>query len=564
MTNERRPVRAIEDRVGVEAAARAALTAQLSMVITDALAADQPIVWANDAFARLTGYGRWEVIGMNCRFLQGPSTDQEVIARLSQDLRAGRTTTQTILNYHRDGTPFWNRLVITPIRNQDGVITHHLGIQTDATDQVLADRARLCELEQLQHNSTRLDLVAQVGDALSRLLDFDQACDTLLELVVPALATWGFLVMFDEKGTVNRFYATATDPTVRELTRLLALNPPQGLTRSPDMLAAMTSTSDDILMPNQIDPEQVAAGATRHQFEVLKHLGLGSWLTVPLFARDQVLGMLVLVHTAVDGFDVRAVVTATHLGRRAGVALDNVRLYQAERISALTLQHRLLPRPAQVSSVDLAASYLPAGKQTEVGGDWFDVMEHSDGALTMVVGDVVGHDIVAAAAMGQVSSLLRARAWGSAPPARVLTELSALLHHLQTPDVASCVVLRWRETMTGARVEYSNAGHPAPVLRRPDGTVAILPPAHTLPIGLAPTEAYQQEFDIPSGSILVCYTDGLVERRDRPLQDGLIALTDALRAAPGTTAAHIRDHLLNTLVDEQPEDDICLLVVRCP
>ena len=582
----------LDERSGAELAVRAVTAAQLAMVVTAAQGpagqSDDPVVWANEAFCRLTGYALEEVLGRNCRFLQGPSTDPASVHRLAGDLHAGRTAAGTLLNYHRNGTPFWNRLVVTPVRDADGRITHHLGIATDATVQVMTERAREAELELEQSASGRLELLARVSDALAEHLDYREAADTLADIAVPSLAQWGFVALLDEHGAFEHLRIATVDPAKSTVARTLEGLDHAWLLGSATVREAVRADPEDVLMPRVMDTHRLlrVVGADHHA--LLAELGLGSWLIVPLFARNHTLGLLGLVRADDDGFDVRTVVTATHLGRRVGLALDNARLYLAERTSALTLQHRLLPRVIDVPGLDVSATYLPSEQRAEVGGDWYDVLpvelpvgpdepadertdertgeQTSEHGAVFTVGDIVGHDMTAAAAMGQVSSLLRARQWGGASPAQVLTALASLLDDLGWDDVATVVCLRSRRHGDQVHVEYVNAGHPAPFVRLPDGTVFQLPRAQTLPVGLmAPgTVVHDEELTLPAGSTVVMYTDGLVERRDRSLADGLAALEQALRDAPDGTAAQIRDHLVSTLVDGTGEDDLCLLVVRGP
>ncbi|MBU4215656.1 MAG: SpoIIE family protein phosphatase [Actinobacteria bacterium] len=548
-------------------AARTAIAAQLSFVLSDARAEDQPLVWVNDEFCRLTGYAPEEVIGRNCRFLQGVGTDRAMVAQISEDLHAGRTVSVTALNYRRDGTPFWNHMVISPVRDPEGTITHHLGIQTDATDQVLQERARAAELELLQQTSERLDLLAQVADAIAERLELTDAADAVADIATPALATWGFVALVDERDTVRRVHVAVADPQDDATARALEqLDHTWITTCAPQVLQALTADRDDILMPESVDVAAVRAGTAPAQLALLEQLGLGSVLVVPLWARDRVLGVLGFVHSQARGFDARAVITGAHLGRRAGLALDNVRLYRAERQAALALQNRLLPRPTPVPGLDVSASYLPSDRQAEVGGDWFDILTLPDGTVGLTIGDVVGHDMVAAASMGQVSSLLRAQAWTGAEPVEVIRGLGGLLRHTGSVDIATCVYLRWQATPDGARLRYANAGHPPPFLRLPDGTVQRLDAPPTLPVGLddGTRPATQGDLDVPHGSVLVLYTDGLVERRHRPLREGLRALADALAQAPASGAQEIRDHLLQRLAADRLDDDVCLLVVHCP
>ncbi|WP_159806917.1 SpoIIE family protein phosphatase [Cellulomonas citrea] len=550
-----------------ELAARTAVASQLSFVLSDARVEDEPLIWVNEEFCRLTGYAPAEVIGRNCRFLQGAGTDRRTVDQIKEDLHAGRTVSATALNYRRDGTPFWNHMVISPVRDETGTITHHLGIQTDATDQVLHERARAAELELLQQTSERLDLLSRVGDALAELQDLTDAAQAVADIATPALAKWGFVALLDDRGVARRVHVSVAAAAHRAAARQLeALDPGWLGVCAPQVLRALSTDRDDILLPEPVDVAAVRAGTSPAQLALLEQLGLGCVLVVPLWARDRVLGVLGFVHAQPRGLDARVVVTAAHLGRRAGLALDNVRLYRAQRQTALALQNRLLPRPTPVPGLDVSASYLPSDRQSEVGGDWFDALTLPDGSVGLTIGDVVGHDMVAAAAMGQVSSLLRAQAWTGAEPAQVIGALGGLLRHIDSPDVATCVYLRWQTRPGGAHLRYVNAGHPPPLLRLPDGTVRRLDARPMLPVGLddGTRPVAQGDIDVPHGAVLVLYTDGLVERRDRHLRAGIDALADALAQAPTEGAEQIRDHLLGALVGDRLDDDVCLLVVRCP
>jgi PAS domain S-box-containing protein len=555
------------DDARADLAARTAIAAQLSFVLTDATDPDEPLIWVNAGFSRLTGYSAEEVLGRNCRFLQGAGTDRRAVEEIAEDLRAGRTASVTLLNYRRDGTPFWNRTVISPVRDPAGHITHHLGIQTDATDQVMGERARAAELELMQQTSERLDLLGRVGEALAERLDLADAAAAVADIATPEMAAWGFVALTDDRGAFRQVHVAVTDRAQAPLARELERHDLRWLADGiPQVRAALAADRDDILLPEAIDPAVLGASCTADQLALVEQLGAGSALIVPLWARDRVLGVLGFVHPRAGGFDARRVVTGAHLGRRAGLALDNVRLYRAERGSALALQHRLLPRPMSAPGLDLSASYLPSDRQAEVGGDWFDVLTLPDGSIGLMIGDVVGHDMVAAASMGQVSSLLRAQAWTGAEPGTVLAGLAALLHHIGAVDVATCVYLQWSGQDSGADVRYANAGHPAPMLRLPDGSVRRLDGRGCLPVGLADGSepVPQHQLHLPSGSVLVLYTDGLVERRDRGLREGMDLLAQTLAAAPPGPAEQIRDQLLAAMTTGRLDDDLCLLVVRCP
>ncbi|MEZ0446383.1 SpoIIE family protein phosphatase [Cellulomonas sp. ICMP 17802] len=540
---------------------RAVLASDLALSISDALQPDNPLVWVNGAFTRLTGYPADEVLGRNCRFLQGPDTDAVAVARIRTALDEGRASASVIRNYRRDGSPFWNQVVISPVSDETGLITHHVGIQADVSDRADGDRVRDLEMELVEQATARLDLLARISDELVRHLDYDDAVDALGDIAIPALATWGYVAMTDDRGRFARVHLVTGDPHDRETARALADADISWLARSPKIAEALTSSPGFVATPYSVDLAGLPDRTTPEQLDLLRRLGLGSAMVVPLRARDRVIGVLALV--AVDGFSGDAVVTAAHLGRRAGLALDNVRLFLAERTAALTLQHSLLPQIPQIPGLDIATAYVPSTRRTEVGGDWFDVLPLPDGAIGLAVGDVVGHDLRAAAAMGQLRSLLRSYAWEGSTPGQVLARADELVRGLDIADIATCAYLRWRSSDDGAHVTYARAGHPPPLLRLVGGEVRSLDEGLSTPIGLAGPGGAEATIDVPAGATLVLYTDGLVERRDRGLRDGIAALTAELSALPdGADATKVKDRLVEAFVGPHQEDDVCLLVVR--
>lgn len=549
-----------------QAATLAVLHADVALSLTDPSLPDEPLIWVNDAFCRLTGYTREQVLGLNCRLMQGPDTDADTIGRLRDALVEGRTATEVLLNHRSDGGAFWNQLIIAPVRDAHGAVRFHLGIQTDVSARVHRDRLRDVEVGLLQQTTARLQLLGRVSDVLAEHLEYAEAVEQLADVTVPAMASWGYVAVTDDRGLFSLVHVVASDPERAEAARELQAGDLTWLKSSPRVTRALAPGPVPLVLPEPIDAATLPERTTPRQLELLRRLGLGSSLVVPLQARDRVIGVLVLVADRPDGFDTQAVVTAAHLGRRAGLALDNARLYLAERANALALQHRLLPRVAQVDGLDASTLYLPSAQRAEIGGDWYDVLALPDGATVLAVGDVVGHDMVAAASMGQISTLLRALAWAGASPAQVVAGLDDQLRGFGAHDVATCVVLRWERQEDGsARVTWARAGHPPPMLLLPDGVVRWLDESGTMPVGLAPLPrpVPQSTVVVPPGATLVAYSDGLVERRNRPLRDGLAALEDALSRSPRAGGAEaIRDHLVAELVPQRPEDDVCLLVVR--
>ncbi len=547
--------------LGDDLHARAAIASDLSFTISDPHQPDDPLIWVNPAFERVTGYSAADVLGTNCRFLQGPDTDPAVVDRIREALRSGTTIADTLLNYRKDGTPFWNQVVISPVVDADGNVTHHVGIQADVTERVHAQLAREAALDEVRVASGRLQLLAEVSQELAQHLDYTAAVRALAEITVPRLATWGFVAVTNDRGQFDRLHIVSREPEHADDAAALEHEDVGWLTRSRVVRRALRSDATHVAAPFPVDIASLPGRTTPTQLALLERLGLGSAMVVPLRARDRVLGVLTLVDAATDGFTQEQVITAAHIGHRAGLGLDNVRLYQREQDAALTLQRSLLPALPDVPGLDVAAAYVPAMHRSQVGGDWFDVLPLPDGAVGLAVGDVVGHDLRAAASMGQLRSVLRSYAWSGEDAGSVVARLDELVQGLGMADVATCVYLR----LEGSTLRYSRAGHPPPFLRAADGTVVALDGALTTPVGVATIapEPVEAVVELEPGAVLVVYTDGLVERRDRALRQGLDDLRATLETLPdGLDAQGVCDHLVDVLTGNAQEDDVCVLVVR--
>lgn len=558
--SEDESVRALQD-LGADLHARAAMASELSFTISDPTRPDDPLIWVNPAFERVTGYAAADVLGTNCRFLQGPATDRATVARIREALDRGETIADTLLNYRKDGTPFWNQVVISPVVDAEGRVTHHVGIQADVTERIDSQLAREEALDAARASTNRLHLLGEVSQTVAQHLDYTAAVRALADVVVPRLAAWGFVAVTDDLGRLDRLHVAARDPERADDAAALEHEDVSWLTRSPSVNRALAGDPTMVAEPFDVDIDGLPARTTPTQLRLLERLGLGSALVVPLFARDRVLGVLCLVRDKPDAFDRDVVVTAAHVSHRAGLALDNVRLYQREREAALTLQRSLLPDLPTIPGLDVAASYVPALHRSEVGGDWYDVLPLPGGSVGLAVGDVVGHDLRAAASMGQLRSVLRSYAWAGGSPGEVITRLDELVRGLEMADIATCVYLR----LEGGTLRYSRAGHPPPMIRDADGTVRLLDGGLSTPVGVTNREGGvgEDEVDLPVGSLLVLYSDGLVERRDRTLRHGMDQLRQTLADLPaGSTAAQVRDHLVSRMVGPRQEDDLCMLVVR--
>lgn len=235
--------------------------------------------------------------------------------------------------------------------------------------------------------------------------------------------------------------------------------------------------------------------------------------------------------------------------------------------AAETLQRSLLTEPVQPAGFELAVRYVPAAREAQVGGDWYDVFDQPDGSTILVIGDVAGHDSLAAATMGQLRGLLRGIAYsGGAGPAGVLGQLDAAIEGLGLGALATVVVGRLErpeDADDGTLLRWASAGHLPPLLRGPDGRVEVLDkPRPGLLLGVdASRPRTEQQVLLEPGSTLLLYTDGLVERRDQVFDDGVDLLAEALAELRDRPVEDLCDDLLTRLLPEGAEDDVALVAV---
>jgi hypothetical protein len=243
--------------------------------------------------------------------------------------------------------------------------------------------------------------------------------------------------------------------------------------------------------------------------------------------------------------------------------IDAARLYQREHRLAETLQRAMLPQQADVHGLDVWTYYAPNSEHAQVGGDWYDVLQLTPGDVGVVIGDVVGHDVEAAATMGQMRSVVRAYAFEMTAPGDVLTRVDELVSGMKLPRASSLVYARLHDAGDHRwTLTYSRAGHLPPVLVR-DGKASLLDQAAGTLVGYAPRRRSTATLDLGPGDVLVFYTDGLIERRDRDLREGLESLgTEAAQVSAGD-AAGIGEQIL-ARVGAGPEDDVAVVVVRIP
>jgi serine phosphatase RsbU (regulator of sigma subunit) len=442
------------------------------------------------------------------------------------------------------------------LRELDGAELEFFDILADTCAQAMV---RIKAEEEARRQSARLLFLADASSELASSLDYEATLRNVAQLAVPNFADWCAIDLVVD-GRLNRLAVEHVDPDKIRLAPELAEKYPPAPDAENGAWAVMR-TGVSQLIPEVTDEMLVRLTVDEEQLRLARELGLRSALTVPLIARDRVLGVLTWVSAESDvRYTEDDLAFAENLAKRAAIAIDNAELHSETLAAAIRLQHAVLPdRMPEIPGWDLASHYSPAGR-TEVGGDFFDAIPLGDGRVAVFVGDVMGRGVHAAAAMAQMRAAVRAYAAVDPTPATVMENLDRMFDQYPSDQLVTLVYL----VADPARDELvvTNAGHPPPVLLRADGSTEQLPFADGVPLGTLPSGRRQSVVPFHAGDVLLAYTDGLIERRDEDIDVG----QDRLVAALGTLREPDLSPALNRVVDEvrdpTRDDDVAALVAR--
>ncbi|MER7894652.1 SpoIIE family protein phosphatase [Streptomyces sp. NPDC096046] len=451
----------------------------------------------------------------------------------------------------------------------DGVFMGMAVLFTDAAADRTARRERAAYTRALEDLTERLTLVAEITDVLGQTLETDEALARLGRLLVPRLADWAAVDLRAGSGQVYRVAVTGPGGRDAALEDWHERLPEPGEeTRSP--LVRVLNGGDPVLQreADVTAPTDSALAAVHSGF--LRTARATSAVTVPLGSRQQVTGALTLVRTdPAHPFDTDDLTVVSDIGRRVGLVIDNARRFGRQRAVAEAMQRNLLAPLPQPGRLRLAARYQPAPAGSQVGGDWYDAFERKDGTLALVIGDVVGHDLTAAAGMAQLHGILRSLAWDdSGPPGAVVDRLDDAMPAITTVPMATLVLaLLEGDPHSGPwTLRWTSAGHPPPLLLTQDGQARYLEAGQGVllgaPSGTGAGRPSAAEV-LPPGSTLLLYTDGLIEIPGSDLDTGLARLR--------RHALALAHEPLDTLCDRLPArmppgstDDVALLALRLP
>jgi PAS domain S-box-containing protein len=417
----------------------------------------------------------------------------------------------------------------------------------------------------------RLALIADASAHVGTTLDLELTASELADVAVPELADVAAVDLLEAvvdgrpsnlgpaQPAVFRALAVRAEGSPDALT---AADPPGHVARyGPDRLVTeCVRTARPVLVPHVKDEDLPRIARSPEAAVLLARAGVHSYLAVPLIARGEVLGALDLKRTGNPlPFGEDDLLLARELAARAAVQIDNARWYQNARDTALTLQRSLLPsHPPVTGGLEVASRYQPAGATIEVGGDWFDVIPLDHGKTALVVGDVMGSGINAAATMGRLRTATNTLASLDLDPARLLEHLDKITEGLDH-SIATCLYAVHDPRVRQCRI--ANAGHLPPVRVRAGNGAALLDLPTGAPLGVGGVAFSTTVFDFDPGDQLVLYTDGLVETRRHSLDERLDTLL-ALLDDPERPLDEVCDLLVRTLHHPDNHDDVALLIAR--
>jgi PAS domain S-box-containing protein len=562
------------DLVASEARKSAVLESALEAIVT--MGIDGRIIELNQAAAEMFGRAREDAMGSDLADVMIPERLRERHREALQRFR--RTGRGRILGrrlelvaVHADGSEFPVEVTITRVELPDPEEMLFTGYIRDITPRRRAEelQAKLFESEraareELERANARTAFLANASVVLGASLDHRRTLAKIARLIVPRLADWCTVDLLEGDGSIQSVAAAHADsaktPLVREYRRRFPVT-----AATEGGVAQVIASGQPMLYP-EVSPELLESRMQEPERRaLLAELGLRSVMVVPLVARDNAIGSITFASASPERtFDPSDLDLAQELARRAALALDNARLYEERSHIARTLQRSLLPRRLpEIPGIEVAAFYQASGiSQTEVGGDFYDVFE-ADESWCVVVGDVCGKGIDAAALTGMARHTLRATVLRDPSPSAALRALNDVMLREDGERFCTVALGRLDPAGDGVRLRLACGGHPSPLIVRVDGEVEA-PGAPGSLLGVFEEVVLQERsVGLDAGDLAVFYTDGLIDARHPSRLDerALRALAGTLRGLPAQDAV---DRMGEAIADPGGEapDDVCVVVLR--
>ncbi|MFE7929902.1 SpoIIE family protein phosphatase [Streptomyces sp. NPDC057456] len=537
-------------------------------------------VWLNDTLERFGGVPREQRLGRRLSDLLPGLQAVAIEGLMGKVLETGVPITDyEYLGWswadphrrHAYSTSFF------PLVNDDGSVTGVCYVVQDVTERWNARRL--------------LSLVNEAGTRVGTTLDVMVTAQELADFAVPGFADFVIVDLLEPVLSTEGHGAWLTDAgpaPVRPVMRRAGMcsvreGCPEAVARIGDRVdflppphdAHLLIDGEPILIPVLDPSDELWTSEQPERAVSIREFGLHSLISVPMRARNTALGLATFVRSLNPvSFRSDDVMLARELVARAALCVDNARRYTREHTAAVTLQRSLLPHAlAGGTAVELASSYLPADATDGVGGDWFDVIPLSGARVGLVVGDVVGHGIAAAATMGRLRTAVQTLADMEMPPDELLAHLDDLVLRLSVERTDDPAAHQSATAFLGATCLYAvydpvtrrcamaRAGHPPPVVVGPDGRVSFPEPPAGPPLGLGGMAFESTEIELAENSLIGLYTDGLVEGADRDIEEGMSRLGEVL-ARSDADLATLCTSAVRQLVPVPQPDDIALLLAR--
>ncbi|RFU22058.1 PP2C family protein-serine/threonine phosphatase [Geodermatophilus marinus] len=511
---------------------------------------DWTVRYVNPAGARLLDLPRAELLGRDLREALPGLADTPFEAFLRHARRTGAPVTWQ--GYH-PGTGRW----LSAVAEAAGGLLH---VSFRAVPPPPAGPG----------DGDRLLYLAEVSEAMITTLDTGVPADRLAALLVPRLADWATVTVVADEGGPEQTARAHRDPRLLDALDTYLAGRLRGARTQDAVTAALVSGAPVQL--TSIDQALVSAATPAEEVrEAWRRLDATSCVFVPVRSRGETFGVLSLVNAGDrPPHSAEEIAVAVDVARRAALAFDNARLYRRQVQVAETLQRSLLPPPPAADALRVAVRYRPASSRALVGGDFHDAFRTADGALVAVIGDVAGHNLEAAAAMGRLASTVRALAYDRGDtPAGTLTRVDRVLAGLGPGTLATALVARLEQDdaqrATGEHtLRWSSAGHPPPLVLRADGGVRVLGTTPERLLGVGPPAVLRTDHRaaLRSGDVLVLYTDGLLEHGGTSIDEGTDRLAAVLGGLAGRPLEELCDGLVDGVLTGRARDDVAVLAVR--
>jgi len=410
-----------------------------------------------------------------------------------------------------------------------------------------------------RRDQERLELLVRAGEMFHQSLDVTKTLNNVARLAVESFAEICLFDLLDERS--DRLFITASAHRDRSMEEAL-----EGIANvlyveefGVHPVVRVTQTGEPFFLPHIDDEILVAHAASRLHEQYMRRFGYRSKIVVPVVAQSHIFGALTFVRTASDReFDQADLLLALELGRRAGLAVANAKQFHREQYVAETLQRAFLPRRFPTGKgLEISAHYRPGSTEADIGGDWYDAFENEHGEVVVTIGDVTGKGIEAARLMVLMRQAIRVAALTAREPVEIATITNKLL--ITEGDRLASAFIGVIDPDTRV-MRYASAGHAPPLLRQPDGTLTRLE-SPSPPLGAFGNTTFEQyEIACPPESMLVLYTDGVIEIT-RDLLAGEEMLSRVLSTKAVLHASNPAEFVERAIADQAPRDDIAILTV---